>query len=96
MYAASKDAQIIHIVKQVPMKGNETHNGCMKCEVRKYGQCRKSYYVHRFVWECFKDVRANCLCQSLLRTQFMSQRRATSCTRARAKQEIYSHEGMVR
>ena len=46
---------------------------------------------------CFqlKDVRANCLCASLLRTQFMSQRHATSCTSARAKEEIYSHEGIV-
>ena len=42
-----------------------------------------------------KDVRANCLCASLLRMQFMSQRHATSCMSARAKKEIYSHEGMV-
>ena len=41
-----------------------------------------------------KDVCANCLCASLLRTQFMSQRHAT-CTSARTKEEIYSHEGMV-
>ena len=41
------------------------------------------------------DVRADCLCASLLRTQFMSQRHATSCTSARAKKEIYSHEGIV-
>ena len=27
--------------------------------------------------------------------QFMSQRHATSCTSARAKEKIYSHEGMV-
>ena len=44
---------------------------------------------------CFKGVRANCLCASLLRTQLMSQRHATSCTSARAKEEIYSPEGMV-
>ena len=43
----------------------------------------------------FKDVRANCLCASLLRTQLMSQRYATSCTSARAKEEIYSPKGMV-
>ena len=42
-----------------------------------------------------KDVRANCLCASLLRTQFMSQRHATSCTSTRTKEEIYSHKGMV-
>ena len=51
-----------------------------------------------FLWRlklAIKDVRANCLCASLLRTQFMSQRHATSCTSARAKEEIYSHEGMV-
>ena len=44
---------------------------------------------------CIKDVRANCLCASLLRTQFMSQRHATSCTSARTKEEIYSHKGMA-
>ena len=42
-----------------------------------------------------KDVRANCLCASLLCTQFMSQRHATSCTSARAKEEIYSHEALT-
>ena len=42
-----------------------------------------------------KDVRANCLCASLLRTQFMSQRHATSCTSARTKEKIYSHKGMA-
>ena len=36
-----------------------------------------------------KDVRANCSCASLLRTQLMSQRHATS------KEEIYSPEGIV-
>ena len=44
---------------------------------------------------CLKDVRTDCLCASLLRTQFMSQRHAMSCTSACAKEEIYSHEGMV-
>ena len=42
-----------------------------------------------------KDVRATCLCASLLRTQLMSQHHATSCTSVRAKVEIYSPEGMV-
>ena len=42
-----------------------------------------------------KDVCANCLYASLLRTQLMSQRHTTSCTRARAKVEIHSPEGMV-
>ena len=40
-----------------------------------------------------KDV--NCFCASLLRTQFMPQRHATSCMSTHAKEEIYSHEGMV-
>ena len=43
----------------------------------------------------FKDVRANCLCASLLRMQFMSQSHATSCKSARTKEEIYSQEGIV-
>ena len=41
-----------------------------------------------------RDVRANCLSVSLLRTQLMSQH-ATSRTSARAKVEIHSPEGMV-
>ena len=49
-----------------------------------------------FIFKCdFSDVRANCLCTSLLHTRFISQRHATSCTSARAKEEVYSHEGMV-
>ena len=44
--------------------------------------------------ERLKDVRAYCLCASLLRTQFMSQWHATSYTSARIG-KIYSHEGIV-
>lgn len=57
MYAASKDAQLIHIVKQVPIKGNKNHNGYMQCMVRKHAQkSQKTYFVHRFVWECFNGL----------------------------------------
>ena len=49
-----------------------------------------------FVFTRLKDVRANCLCASLLRTQFMSQRHATSCTSARTKKEIYSQRDGIR
>ena len=43
LYAASEDAQIIHIVKQTPMKGNKTNNGYMKCMVRKQGHNQKKH-----------------------------------------------------
>ena len=53
LYACDKDGNIINIVKKVPMKGAKQANGYMMCCVRKYGQKgQKTYYVHRFVWEC--------------------------------------------
>ena len=57
MYAASKDGQIIHIVKQVENAGNTNHNGYMVFTIRKYGDKNyKTYRVHRFVWECLNGV----------------------------------------
>ena len=41
--------------------------------------------------EDLRTFAQNYLCASLLRTQFMSQCHATSCTSARANEEIYSH-----
>ena len=50
----TKDGQIIHIVKQVPMIGRMKNDGYMLCTVGKFGQKgKKSYQVHRFVWECY-------------------------------------------
>ena len=57
LYAASKDGNIIHIIKQVPHEGNKTYTGYMMCSVRKHGQSgQKSYKVHRFIWECFNGI----------------------------------------
>ena len=57
MYAASKDGQIIHIIKQVQNAGNTNHNGYMAFTIRKYGDKNsKTYRVHRFVWECLNGV----------------------------------------
>ena len=57
MYAASKDGQIIHIIKQVQNAGKTNHNGYMAFTIRKYGDKNsKTYRVHRFVWECLNGV----------------------------------------
>ena len=57
MYAAFKDGQIIHNIKQVQNAGNTNHNGYMAFTIRKYGDKNsKTYRVHRFVWECLNGV----------------------------------------
>ena len=57
LYASDENGNIINIIKKVPHKGNKTNTGYMMCGVRKYGQSgKKTYHVHRFVWECFKGV----------------------------------------
>ena len=39
------------------MNGRKQNNGYMLCDVRKYGQSgRKTYLVHRFVWECHNGI----------------------------------------
>ena len=57
LYASDENGNIINIIEKVPRKGNKSNTGYMMCRVRKYGQSgQKTYYVHRFVWECFKNV----------------------------------------
>ena len=39
------------------MKCHKNDNGYIKCVVRKHAQnCQKTYYVHRFIWECFNGI----------------------------------------
>ena len=60
LYAANKYGEIVHIIKQLPLNGNNQPNGYMMCSVRKHAQKgRKSYYVHRFIWECFNGLIPN-------------------------------------
>lgn len=57
LYAASKDGQIIHILKKQPADGFSLHNGDLKITVCKYKEkIQKNYFVHRFVWECFNGI----------------------------------------
>lgn len=57
MYAASRDGKMIHIIKQDLNAGFKQPNGYVRHKVRKYGATnRKTYYVHRFVWECFHGL----------------------------------------
>ena len=54
LYVASQDGKIIHIIKQLPPNGSKQRTGYWQCTVRKYGdKNHKTYFVHRFVWECF-------------------------------------------
>ena len=57
LFAGSKDGNFIHIIKQVPHRGNENHYGYLNCMVRKHGQSSyKNFKVHRFIWECFNGI----------------------------------------
>ena len=57
LYAGSEDGYVINTIKKVPHVGNKTHSGYLKCMVRKYAQSgQKTYFVHRFIWECFNGV----------------------------------------
>ena len=56
LYAANENGEFIHIIKKVPSKGIKNHFGYMNCHVRKYGERQKTYFVHRFVWECFNGL----------------------------------------
>ena len=57
LYAANESGDVINIVKREPIEGNKKSNGYIMCSVRKHAQKgQKSYYVHRFVWECFNGI----------------------------------------
>ena len=57
LYAGSKDGNIINIVKRVPHEGNKNNIGYLNFCVRKHGQpSQKTYYVHRFIYECFNGI----------------------------------------
>ena len=57
LYASNEAGQVINIVRKCPMIGIKKHSGYNMCAVRKHGQKgQKQYYVHRFVWECFKGL----------------------------------------
>ena len=92
LYASDENGNIINIIKKVPSKGHNNHSGYMQCVVRKYGGRQKSYYVHRFVWECFNgsipegkvidhfnnDKKDNRLCNLQLVTQQQNCKKSAS------------------
>ena len=54
LYASDENGNVINIIKKVPKKGMKNNSGYMLCGVRKHAQTgKKTYHVHRFVWECF-------------------------------------------
>ena len=56
LYAASKDGNVINIIKRIPHKGNKTNRGYLNISIRKYRGEQKKYQAHRFVWECFNGI----------------------------------------
>ena len=77
LYAGSEDGYIIQIIRQNQMKGVINQNGYLMVHVRKHGESnRKTYYSHRFIWECYngliqddKVIDDNRLCNLKLVTQ---------------------------
>ena len=54
LYASDENGNVINIIKKVPRKGTKNNSGYMLYGVRKHAQTgKKTYHVHRFVWECF-------------------------------------------
>ena len=56
LYASDENGEIIHIIKKVTLKGHKHRNGYMQCVVRKYRGKQKTYFIHRFIWECFNGL----------------------------------------
>ena len=52
LYAANEEGKVIHLARKEPL-GRKKYNGYMICNVKKFKQSPKTYYIHRFVWECF-------------------------------------------
>ena len=50
-YGANENDEILHICKNIKMKGNIKHNGYLKCVVKTFGRRQKTMFVHRFIWE---------------------------------------------
>ena len=52
-YAANDEGEIIHVKLGKPRKGNQDQNGYLKISIFLAKNKIKSYYSHRFVFECF-------------------------------------------
>ena len=59
-YAGDKNGNIINLVRKVPIIANKNNVGYMRVNVRKPGgKNKKTYSVHRFIWECSNGVIPN-------------------------------------
>ena len=52
-YAANEDGEIMNIRLRKPRKGNFMNCGYLKCTIYLERNRNKSYFSHRFVFECF-------------------------------------------
>lgn len=57
LYAGSEDGNIINIIRRIPNSGRVHKSGYLMFNVRKHRQSgNKTYYVHRFIYECYNGV----------------------------------------
>ena len=57
LIGASKNGEIINILKKVPMKGGDNGSRFFKYPVRSYGEHnKKMLYVYQFTWKCFNGM----------------------------------------
>ena len=56
LYAVSENGEILHICKNIKMKGNNNHTGYLVCNAKKCSRKSKPISIHRFIWECFNGV----------------------------------------
>ena len=57
LYGGSKQGEVIHISRFVPVKGNVDGGGYLRIAVRGSGDMKqKTVSVHRFIYECYNGV----------------------------------------
>ena len=56
LYYGSKCGRFIHIRRGVINIGHKNNDGYLMCMIRAEGGKQKSYYVHRFIWECYNGL----------------------------------------
>ena len=56
LYYGSKCGKYIHVKRKVINNGRRHRNGYMSGMIRAEGGKPKTYFVHRFIWECYNGL----------------------------------------
>ena len=57
LYGANKQGEVIHIARQVPLKGNDNNTGYLSTKVRGSGNRKQTgVFIHRFIYECYNGL----------------------------------------